>query len=60
MSNLQIIENQISYIIKHLEVAESYKTYSLKDLETNLMIRSAVERELYIVAQAVIGGGGGL
>lgn len=54
MSNLQVIENQISYIIKHLEIAEGYKKYSLHDLETNLMIRGAIERELYIVAQAVI------
>ncbi|KKT57867.1 MAG: hypothetical protein UW81_C0004G0040 [Candidatus Giovannonibacteria bacterium GW2011_GWC2_44_9] len=54
MSNLQVIENQISYIIKHLEIAEGYKKYSLNDLETNLMIKGATERELYIVAQAVI------
>ena len=54
MSNLQVIENQISYIIKHQEIAEGYKKYSLNDLETNLMIKGATERELYIVAQAVI------
>lgn len=54
MSNLQVIEDQISYILKHLEIAEGYKRHSLKELETNFMIKGAIERELYIVAQAVI------
>ncbi len=54
MSNLQVIENQISYILKHLAIAEGYKKYSLNEVEANTTIRGAVERELYVIAQAVI------
>ena len=54
MSSLEIIENKISYIQKHLATAKKYQSYTLKDLEQNDLIRGAVERELYIIAQAVI------
>lgn len=54
MSNIQVIENQISYILKHLEISIGYQRYSFKEFEANLMIKGAVERELYVLAQAVI------
>ena len=54
MSNIQVIENQISYVLKHLEIAIGYQKYSFKEFDTNLMIKGAVERELYVLSQAVI------
>lgn len=54
MSNIQVIENQISYILKHLEIAIGYQKYSFTEFETSVLIKGAVERELYVLAQAVI------
>ena len=54
MSNIQVIENQISYVLKHLEIAIGYQKYCFKEFDTNLMIKGAVERELYVLSQAVI------
>ncbi len=54
MSTLDIIENKISYIIKHLALAEGYKNYDLEKLRNDTTLQSALERELYIIAQAVV------
>ena len=54
MSTKEIIENKISYIKKQVAVAKKYQHYSLEGLEKEDMIKSVVERELYVTAQAVI------
>lgn len=54
MSNIEVIENKISYIKKRLGIAKEYQRYSLLDLERDSLVKNAVERELYVIAQAVI------
>jgi len=54
MSTQEIIEEKISYIEKRLSVAKKYQHYSKETIEKDEMIRSVVERELYVLAQAVI------
>lgn len=54
MSNLQVIENKISYILKHIAVAKSYQRHNLKEIEQDVKLRGAIERELYVISQAVI------
>jgi len=49
-----VIENKISYIEKHLAAVREYRVEAADDLEKNPMLRGAVERELYVLAQAVI------
>lgn len=54
MSTAKIIQNKISYLEKHLATAKKYSTYTDKEIKNNDFIRSAVERELYVIAQAAI------
>lgn len=54
MSSLQVIENKISYILKHLAVAKDYQRHSLQEIEKDAKLRGAIERELYVISQAVI------
>lgn len=54
MSNLQVIENKMSYILKHIAVAKSYQRHDLKEIEQDMKLRGAIERELYVISQAVI------
>lgn len=54
MSSLDVIENKISYIQKHISQIESYRTLTMDTLSNDRTMRSAVERELYVIAQAVI------
>lgn len=54
MSTIEIIENKISYIEKHLVAVRAYHVSALADLEKDPMLHGAVERELYVLAQAVI------
>lgn len=54
MSNLGIIEDKISYIKEHLKAAERHLNYTLQEIQDNPTVRSAIERDLYVVAQAVI------
>lgn len=54
MSNLDIIENKISYLMKRIGVVKRYQKYSLADIEKDEVIRSALERGLYVISQAVI------
>jgi len=54
MSTPEVIENKISYIEKHLSQARRYQSRSLENLQDDAMLRGAVERELYVIAQAVI------
>ena len=54
MTNLSVIENKISSVKKYLGIAERYKTYSREEIENNVDINGAVERYLYLAAQATI------
>ena len=54
MSTIEVIENKISYIQKHLIAVRSYRVSTISDLEKDPMLHGAVERELYVLAQAVI------
>lgn len=54
MTNLSVIENKISSIKKYLNIIERYKKYSRKEIEDNIDIKGAIERYLYLAAQATI------
>ncbi|MCK6462677.1 MAG: DUF86 domain-containing protein [Candidatus Pacebacteria bacterium] len=54
MSNLAVIENKISTIKKYLKILDGYKKYSKEEIENDLNIKGAVERYLYLAAQATI------
>jgi uncharacterized protein YutE (UPF0331/DUF86 family) len=54
MSNIDVIENKISAIRRYLGLLESYKHYGAKELASDPTVRGAVERYLYLVAQAAI------
>lgn len=54
MTNIAVLENKISNIKKHLKTLERYKGYSREEIEKNIDIRGALERYLYLAAQASI------
>lgn len=54
MRNLAVIESKISYLQKHLANTKSYQKHSLRDIQDDEVLQSAIERELYVIAQAVI------
>ena len=54
MTNLSVIENKISSIKKYLKITERYKKHSREEIENNIDIKGAVERYLYLAAQATI------
>ena len=54
MTSPVIIENKISAVKKYLDILKRYKKYSREEIEHNVDIRGAVERYLYLVAQATI------
>ncbi|TSC56761.1 MAG: hypothetical protein G01um101418_579 [Parcubacteria group bacterium Gr01-1014_18] len=54
MSNPQILENKISYIQKHLDIIKKYQTLNLEQLSSDFEKKTIVERELYLLCQAVI------
>lgn len=54
MSNLKVIENKRSSILKYLHILERYKKYSKEDIVNNIDIRGALERYMYLAIQATI------
>lgn len=54
MTNISIVENKITLAVKYLDILEEYKKYSRKEIENDVGIRGAVERYLYLAAQATI------
>ncbi|MDO8436393.1 MAG: DUF86 domain-containing protein [bacterium] len=54
MTNLSVIENKITSVKKYLGILQNFKKYSRKQIEDDLNIRGAVERYLYLAAQAAI------
>ena len=54
MSAPEVIENKITYIKKQLEIAKKYQRYGIDDLKNDIFVKNSVERELYVIAQAVV------
>ena len=54
MTNIAVIENKISSVKKYLKILGRYKKYSRRELESDVDIRGALERYLYLAAQATI------
>lgn len=54
MSTIEIIENKISYIKQQLKFAERFQSYSYEEILKDPILKNALERNLYIIAQAVI------
>ena len=54
MTNLTIIENKVSAVKKYLKTLERYQKHTKRELEGSVDIKGAVERYLYLVAQATI------
>ena len=54
MSNIKAIENKISSARKYLAILDRYKGFPKEKIRNNIDIRGAVERYLYLEAQAVI------
>jgi uncharacterized protein YutE (UPF0331/DUF86 family) len=54
MTNINIIHSKISDIKKYLQILEQYKSHSLEAIEQDVTIKGAVERYIYLAAQATI------
>ncbi|MBU2575934.1 DUF86 domain-containing protein [Patescibacteria group bacterium] len=54
MTNIDIIEQQISDTEKYLQEAHAFDKYSKQDILKNQMMLRACERSLYLLTQAVI------
>lgn len=54
MTNIGILENKISTVKKYLKILERYGGLSEKEIVSSLDVKGAVERYLYLVAQATI------
>lgn len=54
MSGLETIENKISYIRGRMQRVKKYQDMPRERIEADETLKSAVERELYVIAQAVI------
>lgn len=54
MTNIDVIENKISYLLKRLAGAKKFQSSRFDDLQKDDVLKSAVERELYVIAQAVV------
>lgn len=54
MTSPNVIENKISAVKKYLDILKRYKKYSREEIEHDVDVRGAVERYLYLVAQATI------
>ena len=54
MSNRDIIENKISYILKQLGIIRGYQKYSLDELSHDVILLGGLKWELYVTTQAAI------
>lgn len=54
MTNYSVIENKISSIKKYLKILAGYRKYTRKRIESDVTLKAAVERYLYLVSQAAI------
>lgn len=54
MKSLKVIENKISSVKKYLKILERYTNYKKEEIESNIDLRGAVERYLYLAIQSTI------
>lgn len=54
MSNLDVIENKVSAIVRYLKILKKFHKYSQKEIENDINLRGSLERYLYLVTQASI------
>jgi len=54
MSNISVVESKISSIRKYLKLLERYKKYERQEIERDPDLKGALERYLYLAAQAAI------
>ncbi len=54
MSDLSVIEKSKSNVEKYISILENYKDIKPEELKDNITLRGAIERYLYLVAQATI------
>ncbi|PIQ79116.1 hypothetical protein COV81_03180 [Candidatus Peregrinibacteria bacterium CG11_big_fil_rev_8_21_14_0_20_41_10] len=54
MTNLDVIENKISSIKQYLQFLSKYTHKTQVEIESDLLLRGALERYLYLVAQSTI------
>ena len=54
MTNFSVLENKASAIKKYLKILEDYKKYSKNQIESDLQVRGALERYLYLAIQSAI------
>jgi len=51
---LNVIENKLSAVQKYLTILERYKNLDIREIENDIDKKGALERYLYLVAQAAI------
>ena len=54
MSNLEIIQNKINAVERYLSILKEYTKYSEEQIEADQTLSGALERYLYLAAQATI------
>lgn len=54
MSDREILESKISYLRKRLATAIKYRAFKLHQIQSEGIVRGAVERELYLICQSAI------
>ncbi len=54
MKTIVVLENKVSAIQGYLKILERYKGYTLEEIKSNVDIRGALERYLYLAVQATI------
>jgi uncharacterized protein YutE (UPF0331/DUF86 family) len=54
MTSLHVIENKIASIQKYLAILDAYKGRTVTEIENDPTLRGAIERYLYLAAQASI------
>lgn len=54
MTNISVLENRISLAKKYIKILSRYKKYSQKEIESDVDIRGAAERYLFLAVQATI------
>lgn len=54
MTNIETIENKISSVRKYLKILENYKKVSSPEIESDINLKGALERYLYLAVQATI------
>lgn len=54
MTSIDVIENKVSSTRKYLSILERYEKYAKEEIESNIDIRGAIERYLYLAVQSTI------